>query len=178
MAFLLGTLSQYFQPSEEARTVAGVDLQRELGKATRDLVRGYFSNTAFARGFLDLTFVRHVPSHTIFSRRDRGRVPYLLADLANDLRSGSVSRLTINEATETVIRSLVRTAVSMPVTPPVVIVEDSSAQHYLILEGNKRLTAVLLADSTATPARLEAYVGHSALDWSQMCRLHSMEPPA
>ncbi len=177
MAFPSGVLSQYFQPRAKARKVISAALQGELGKATRGLILGYFPNTVFARGSLDLAFVRHVPSHTIFSRRDCGCVPYLLADLVRDLRSGRVSRLTIDEVTETAIRSLVGSAVSMPAKPPFVVVEDSSAQHYLILEGNKRLTAVLLAHATPPP-RLDAYVGHSTLDWSQMCHLHSMEPPA
>lgn len=178
MTFPRGPLSQYFEVTEPPSPMVSVVLRDKLLAATRWLVTHHFANTVFARGLLDLTFVWKVPTHTIFSRRDQGRAPYLLADLAEDLRKGTLSRETIDDRTEREILSLVDTIPILPDSPPPVVIEDSSARHYLILEGNKRFAAAAFVDSGTALPKLEAYVGRSRLSWRQLLSLHSMEPAA
>jgi hypothetical protein len=113
---------------------------------------------------------------SIFSRRSLGNVPYLLTELGGDLRGGTVDRATIDQPTEDAIRVLANDLRNLPVLPLPVIVEDSSGQHYLILEGNKRFSAVALADSASLPPPCEALVGQTLLAWSQMLAAFSMVP--
>ena len=105
-------------------------------------------------------------------------MPYLLADLVKDLREGTVSRLTIDETTENAIRSLARDVSAIPVSPLPVIIEASSAQHYLILEGNKRFGAIALADSSSQSLTLDAYIGRSTLSWAELLANYRMRSAA
>jgi hypothetical protein len=150
--------------------------QHGLFADTRGLIFPFLGNTVFCRGVLAFSFVRAVPAFTIFSRRSLGNVPYLLTDLGGDLRAGTVDRATINQLTEDTIRALAADLGNLPALPLPVIVEDSSEQHYLILEGNKRFSAVALADSASLPPPCEALVGRTSLVWPQMLALFSMVP--
>lgn len=178
MTFPSGALSQHFQANESPAKADSSALRTELVVATRHLVEPCLANTEFCRGVLSASFVRSVPTHTIFSRRDRGNVPYLLADLVKDLREGTVSRLTIDETTENAIRSLARDVSAIPVSPLPVIIEASSAQNYLILEGNKRFGAIALADSNSQSLRLDAYIGRSTLRWPELLANYGMRSAA
>jgi hypothetical protein len=145
--------------------------------ATRQLIAPFLGNTLFCRGALVFSFVRSVPIHTIFSRRDRGNVPYLLTELGSDLRAGKVDRQTIDQQTEGAIRSLAGVLANLPPLPLPVIVEDVSAQHYLILEGNRRFSAVAFVDPAALPAPCQALIGRSPTTWPQMLANFKMVPP-
>lgn len=118
--------------------------------------------------------LQDLPIHTIFSRRDRNNIPYLISDLAADLRQGSMSRSSIDEQTEGVIRALSQNLNGLPLTPLPVLVEDVSAQHYLVLEGNKRFCALALGAPYTSPRPLEAIVGCSRLTWTDMLRQFGM----
>lgn len=58
--------------------------------STRGLIGLFLGNTVFCSALLAFSFVRAVPVFTIFSRRNLGKVPYLLTDLGSDLRAGRV----------------------------------------------------------------------------------------
>jgi len=104
-------------------------------------------------------------------------VPYLLTDLGADLRTGSIDHLTIDQKTEDAIEALAVDLPNLPAQPEPVIVEDSSGQHYLILEGNKRASAVAFVTAAALPRACDAYVGRSALTWAQLLAAFRMNPP-
>ena len=173
MSFPGGPLSGYFQATETESLIVDEVLCDELLRGTRGLIAPYLKNTVFARGAVDLAFVRDVSTYTIFSRVDRGATPYRLSELASDLDNGIASELTIDAPTRSAIHSLLRVAERMPPRPMVVIVEDTSGSRYLILEGNKRCAAAALARDVLLPT-LPAYVGHSQLNWEDILKNHGM----
>lgn len=170
MALSASRIANYFQVLERISGTVDSSLSLELLQTTNCLVVPFLPNTEFFRGRLDVSVVYEVPLHTIFARREQGKVPYLLSDLASDLKDGAVSRLTIDTETEEKIRSLARVSLtgSFPLTPLPVIVEDCEGKHCLILDGNRRFTALCLTDRAATIVSLEAYVGHTIMSWSTM----------
>jgi hypothetical protein len=89
MAFPNGLLSGHFQTSQ-VPVMLDSQQQRDLCATTRGLIVPFLANTLFCRGVLSFSFVRAVPTFTIFSRRDRGTLPYLLTELGSDLRAGTV----------------------------------------------------------------------------------------
>ncbi len=169
MALPTSCIANYFQVLERISS-ADSSVSLELIQSTRSLVCPFLPNTEFFRGRLDLSIAYEVPLHTIFARREQGNVPYLLSDLASDLKDGAVSRLTINTETEEKIRSLARAILTdgFPLTPLPVIVEDCEGKHRLILESNGRFTALWLTDRAASNTTVEAYVGHTTMRWSRM----------
>lgn len=152
-------------------------MRNRLNDETRGLVTPFWDNTVFEQGLLDFRFVRDVDVHTIFSRHERGRSPYLLQEEANDLHNQSVDLQTINDETERNIRELAGLIGELPVNPRPVIVEDGTATHDLILEGNKRTTAVAYADSQC-PTSMRALIGHSSLTWRDMLARFGLNPSA
>jgi hypothetical protein len=175
MRFPSGPLAGYFQTNEAPAPIP-LHLRQRLFNDTRRLIYPFFSNTAFCRGMLDFRFIRAVPTLTIISRRNLGNMPYLLTDLGNDLRAGTVDRHTVNQPTEDAIRALAADPAHFPALPLPVIVEDNSGRYYLILEGNKRFSAVALADPVVLPQPVEALVGHAACTWPEMLAFFNMTP--
>jgi len=173
MSFPNGALAVHFQTSDTPAPIAA-HLQQGLLVSTRGLIGPFLGNTLFCRGVLSFAFVRTVPTFTIFSRRNLGNVPYLLTDLGSDLRSGTVDRATIDQPTENTVRALAADLGNLPALPLPVIVEDNSGRHYLIPEGNKRLSAVAFADPADLPLPLEALLGRTSLDWPQMLGFFGM----
>jgi hypothetical protein len=178
MALPTGRIANYFQLSRRVSRALDWSLALELLRTTRHLIQPFLTNTEFLLGRLDVSVLHEVPLHTIFARRERGNVPYLLSDLASDLRDGTVSRLAIDTKTEEDIRSLASLTDSFPLTPLPVIVEDCTGKHCLILEGNKRFTALCLTDCAASIATLEIYVGHTTMTWSNMLAQFNMKEAA
>ncbi len=178
MGFPSGRLARYFQPSEAPALVCDSARQAELVLSTNCLVVPCLDNTEFCRGRLDLSCLGALPLFTILARRNRGKMPYLLADLVTDLRAGALDRATIDEQTEIAIRSLADDVGRVAAVPAPVIVEDSSGNHYLILDGNKRLSALALADSRRLPDAVEACVGRSVLTWGELLAHYNMNPAA
>ncbi len=166
---------KYFRQVSGAIDTSDPVLRKELLQASRNLIRPFLDNTHFQRGWLSLPFLYDVPAYTIFSRREKGDVPYLLLDLVSDISSDAVSRLTIDERTESVIRSLANSIAGLPSTPFPVIVEDCAREHCLILEGNKRLTAAALADRDLSGWVLEAYIGRTSMSWQKMLAIFGMK---
>ena len=146
---------------------------RELAEATRCLVLPCLANTLFASGQLNLASAREVRLHTIFSRRDRGDIPYLLSALAADIERQEVHRATISSEVEASIRILARLGPSSFDGPTPVIVEADG--ECLILEGNKRFVALALMPSRQE-AIVPAWVGGSTLRWDQLVALYNMRP--
>src|SRR5260370_42548784 len=105
MAFPNGPLAGHFQTNDNPAQIP-VRLQQDLLLTTRGLIGPFLGNTVFCSGLLSFSFVRAVPTFTIFSRRNLGNVPYLLTDLGSDLRSGRVDQATIDQKTEDTIRAL------------------------------------------------------------------------
>lgn len=134
---------------------------------TRELIRPFLDNSVFFCGTLDLLCASQMELHTVFSRRDRGGVPYALTDLANDLRSGQVSRTTIDEDTEAAIHNLASGA-TLPEYPQPVLIRDEDKSHCLILEGNKRLTAVSLNPERWQSVTMRALIGETLMSWSDI----------
>ena len=178
MALPIGSILNYFQVLERTSGTSDPSLRLELLQSTRRLVSPFLNNTEFFRGRLNMSVINEVPLHTIFARREEGNVPYLLSDIASDLKNGTVSRLTINIETEKSIRSLASLKESFPLTPLPVIIEDCEGIHCLILEGNKRFTAFCLTDRAATIATLDAYVGHTSMNWPSMLAQFNMNEAA
>jgi len=178
MALPIGSIVNYFQVLERPSGTSDLSLPLELLQSTRRLVSPFLTNTEFFRGRLNMSVVYEVPLHTIFARREKGNVPYLLSDIASDLKNGAVSRLTIDIETERNIRSLASLKECIPLTPLPVIVEDCVGNHCLILEGNKRFTAFCLTERTATIATLNAYVGRTSMSWSNMLAQFKMNEAA
>jgi len=176
MAFPNGPLAGYFKTNDAPAQISPHQ-QHDLFVNTRGLIGPFLDNTVFCRGVLAFSFVRAVPAFTIFSCRNLGNVPYLLTELGRDVRAGSFNRATIDQPTEDTIRGLAADLGKLPALPLPVIVEDSSGQHYLTLEGNKRFSAVALADSASLPPLCEALVGWTLLAGPQMLGRLSMVPP-
>lgn len=175
MAFPTGLLAGHFRTSATPALVPA-HLLPDLLLSTRHLIGPFLGNTAFCHGTLAFSFVKAVPVFTLFSRRNLGNVPYLLTELGSDLRAGSVDRATIDQPTEDTIRALAADLGKLPSQPLPVIVEDDSGQHYLVLEGNKRFSAVALDDPAALPSPCEALVGRTPWTWPQMLALFGMVP--
>lgn len=173
-----GPLTQYFTATEFLGAINDLQLRRGLVTATRHLICPFLNDTLFTKGLLDIRSLQDLPIHTIFNRRDRNNIPYLLSDLAGDLRRGSVSRLTIDARTEEAIKALAENLNDLPLTPPPVLIEDASAQHYLVLEGNKRFCALALGAPRARQRAFEALVGCSSLTWSAILAQFGMTSAA
>jgi hypothetical protein len=176
MSFPSGPLAAHFRSAESPALFTGP--QPRLIIDTRGLIAPLLDNTVFCCGDLAFSFLKDVTVHLIAPRRDRANVPYLLSELANDLRGGTVSRQAIGPRTEAAIRGLAEDVLRLPLHPLPVVVEDRSGEHYLVLEGAKRFAAVALADPTILPPPCEALVGSSSLTWPEMLRLFGMVPPA
>jgi hypothetical protein len=84
--------------------------------------------------------------------------------------------VTIDRKTEDTIRALADDLSNLPTLPLLVILEDNSGRNYLILEGNKRLSAVALADPAIAPPPCKALVGRTPLTWLQMLAFFNMVP--
>jgi hypothetical protein len=175
MSFPRGPLATHFHTGRSPVLLTGP--QPRLIIDTKGLIAPFLDNTVFCIGDLGFSFLKDVPVHLITSRRDRGNVPYLVTDLATDLRAGTVSRRAIDAGTEAAIRTFAQDVLRLPLYPLPVIVEDRSGGHYLVLDGTKRLSAVALADPAALPPPCEALAGTSRLGWPEMLGLFGMAPP-
>jgi hypothetical protein len=175
MAFPSGPLAGHFLASEVPALIPA-HRQQGLFNVTRGLIYRFLGNTVFSRGVLTFSFVPTVLVFTIFSRRSLGNVPYLLTELGKNLRTDAVDRAKIDQSTENTIRALAADLTNLPAVPLPVIVEDCTGQNYLILEGNKRLSAVALADPAFPPPPREALVGRTSLSWPQMLAFFNMVP--
>lgn len=175
MAFPNGPLAEYFQTNDDPAPISQRQ-QRDLFVDTRGLIGPFLGNTDFCQGLLAVAFLQAVPAFTIFSRRNFGNGPYLVSELGSDLRAGTVDRTTIDQATEDTIRAVAAHLKALPPLPLPIIVEDSSGQQYLVLEGNKRFAAAALANSSSRLPPCKALVGRTYLSWPQMLAFFGMVP--
>jgi ActR/RegA family two-component response regulator len=143
---------------------------------TRNLALFCVNHTVFARGYLNAAALQLTRFYTIFCRTDRQDTPYLLRELAHDLRMRAVERGTISEEIEQQIRSFAAHKECPPESPEPVIVEDGYGSCYLILDGNKRLTALALNDMLRRKERLRVWMGHSGLPWASLLSCYEMRP--
>ncbi len=129
MAFPNGPLAGHFQTSQVPGLLNG-EQQRHLPDTTRGLIVPFLANTVFCRGVLALSFVRAVPTFTIFARRNLGNVPYLLTDLGRDLQTTSVDRTMIDLPTESTIRALAADLVHTAMAKIIEIIERDYKQAF------------------------------------------------
>lgn len=107
MSTLKVRLANYFQPDPSPRMIKPEDIQQLL-EGMRGLIGPFLDNAAFFEGVLDLSFIRHLPICTIFSRNERGKTSYLLTELGNDMRNDVIDPKTIDRPTENAIRALAK----------------------------------------------------------------------
>jgi CheY-like chemotaxis protein len=176
-AFLSGALSRHFSPIDAPRVLNRAERESML-RETSWLALPCINNTTFACGDLDPAALLAARTYTVFRREDRrGCPPYLLWELAHDLRCGTVDSRSINRDVELRIRSLA-SAPAFSEQPAPVIVESAPGTAYLILDGNKRLTALALTDTLDRRKALRVWMGHSALPWGSLLSCYEMQPCA
>ncbi|MDQ3582623.1 MAG: hypothetical protein M3495_13910 [Pseudomonadota bacterium] len=172
--FPKGELSRFFRETEYVNVTQDSRLWEELIDGTRNLIYPIIACTELRIGILRMDVINSLPLHTIFARRDRNDTPYSLTDLANDLEFRMVSRLTIDEPTEKTIRSLAAT-LPFPRLPRPMLVEDSAAKHYLLLDGNKRFAATAISARDKMPHAIEVFVGRCTGTWSEILSCFGMK---
>jgi CheY-like chemotaxis protein len=173
--FLTGALAPHFLTAETPRILTGHERDAMLHE-TRLLALPCINHTLFACGQVNAAALLSARTYTIFRRPEKQGSPYLLWELAHDVRRGAVSRNTISEAVEQRIRAL---AHEVPQErPEPVILEDGSGSHYMILDGNTRLAALALNDSLRRKDRLHVWMGRSRFPWASLLSCYEMQPSA
>lgn len=174
---LTGSLSKYIKTKKDIGLVKNDALIKEMVVSSNHLIYCYLNNTYFFECSIQPEFANMSNLYTIFSRRDSGCIPYLVSDLSGDLLNSSVSRQTINIETEKQILSMRATLESLFVNgTKSIIVECSESTNYLILEGNKRITALHMNQDEFTEP-INTHVGKTLLSWQSMLALHEMSVP-
>jgi CheY-like chemotaxis protein len=171
--FLTGPLAQHFVTMETPRVLTERERDAML-QGTQFLALPCINNTAFACGQLHPAALLSARTYTSIRRADRHDSPYLLWELAHDLRRRIVSKNTISEELEQRIRALAGEI--LPERPEPVIVEDDSGSRYLILDGNKRLAALTLTDTLGRREHLHVWMGRSKLPWASLLSCYEMQP--
>ncbi|MES9828210.1 MAG: hypothetical protein ABW201_08095 [Candidatus Thiodiazotropha sp.] len=171
---LKGNLSYHINITNNCGLVNNTALGRKMMVSSNNLVFCYLNNTLFLECVIQPEFINTPNLYTIFSKRSLENIPYLVSDLSKDLAEYSVCRQTINEETERNIldiRNNLNSAFDKKNKP--IIIECSESSYYLILEGNKRITAMHMnKDVFFNP--IQAYVGKTSLQWHCMLALHGM----
>ena len=167
MADFTTKLGSHFHGPLKPAPVTDTRIRVDLLEGTRQLVWPFLSNTDFWLGRLDASILTDASVYTVWRRRDKGDVPYSITELAADLADRQVDRDTISEDVEAAIRHFASTGTSIPANPVPVIIEDCMGEHLLVLEGNRRLTGLVLGGK-ASSSDIEVYAGHTWLSWWAM----------
>lgn len=144
-----------------------------LCRTTRGLIEPFVEESHFSIGLLDVSISKHPKLHTIFSKYNQGKVPYLAQDLAKDITNCTLDRQTINLNTENTIKFFAENISKIPATPSVVLITDKLKSHFLFLEGNKRLSGFALSGNNLN-TKIETYFGKSHYSWSQILVFYGM----
>ena len=138
----------------------------ELIHGTRQLAAPFLSNTDFWIGELDTSVLTDGYVFTVWRRDDKGGVPYSITELAEDLERGQVDRRSISQEVESAIWHFASVD-CVPATPMPVVIEDCTGRHMLVLEGNRRLSGLVLGRKASQRA-IQVYAGHTWLPWWAM----------
>lgn len=166
------TFDGFFHLSQGPRKLAVAEACA-LCRTTRRLIEPYVEESDFSVGLLEVSISKLFKLHTIFAKQNQGKVPYLVQDLAKDIASDTIDRQTIDSDTENTIKYFANNSTNIPVTPSFVIITDKLNSHYLILEGNKRISGYALS-STNSNKKIETYFGQSNFSWAQILKFYGM----
>ena len=174
-----GLIKNYASEITDIGLVSESELAQYLVQITNGMFRCYLKNTYMYSVTIKPDFINIPTIHTIFSRRDKGYVPYLLSDLSSDLINNSFSRLVIDTDTEESILNISSNLRSIDFnTKNIVIIEDKDGENYLILEGNKRTVGMHIAQNDKVSPISKVFIGKTELSWEDMLALHQMKPNA
>lgn len=144
-----------------------------LCRTTRRLVEPFVTNSTFSAGTLNVSISKYFPLYTIFAQRNQGNTPYLVQDLANNIKKANLDRQTINEETENTIRYFANNPTEVPNSPAFVIITDYQFCKYLILEGNKRLSGFALSNIEIN-TKFETYFVQTTFQWEEILNFFNM----
>lgn len=175
MREICGKIKRYFEAEESIGMLPDSGLLIELLNSSRGLVYPYVCNTYYYKGSLRLSFLFEHDLHTIVNRRNHGKRPYKISELADDIKNHRLDRAEVNLETEENIigiketMSHLRSNNNLPI-----IIEDNIGKNYLVLDGNKRLTAFYLRGNNLEINKIGVYLAKTDLSWKQILINHEM----
>jgi len=174
-----GSIKKSIIENEYYEKVTGHNDIQILLNNTNQLLRPYIENTDLYKVTINGNYVNTTNLHTVFSQRNKGNIPYSVAELSLNIHDRNVSREVIDEKTEDSIIEISKnlTVVDFELSPTVII-ESDNGENYIILEGNKRAVGMHLAQKTENLPITRIVLGKTKLSWVSMLKQHKMRENA
>ncbi len=172
---MFGIITKSIIENESIKKVTDQKFIKYLVNITNQLLKGYIENTDLFEVTIKGDYVNTPNLYTVFRQRNKANIPYSVVDLSLDINNGSVSREVIDKKTEdSIIKISKNLCIVDFISRLIVIIESTNGENYIILEGNKRVVGMHLAQKTESLPKTKIVLGKTTLSWSSMLDQHQM----